>query len=418
MPSMTSQFQQRNLTYSKRWDLLPVSRDPREPEFKKEINTLSKQRKDSFISLTVGDPVIFGLVNDAVAPAINKAVEKKLFMYPEISGVQEEYRLAVSEFEKKSQGMDYDPVNTVITAGVAGSMNVLHYALLDPGDEVLTFSPLHYVGTSSYVRTLGASVVQVPALESNGWIPASEDLRKAITPKTKLLMVNSPSNPQGAVYPDSILREIADIGSEFGIPIVSDEIYSLLTYDNVVAHPIGRFVKDNLLFTVSGVSKIFCAPGMRMGYICIKNDVEKFGKVADMVKRVGSMYGHASSSIPTPMMAAAAELYRSNLGSFRTVLDKLKERRALALKRIGEMPSISFVRPMGALYFFPKITTKKWIDEYSFLLDLARSESVAFTPGATFGMGAEGHFRGVFMAEPSILSEAMDRLERFLKKHV
>jgi alanine-synthesizing transaminase len=415
--SSTSQFQQRNISYSKRWDLLPVSRDPREPEFKKEINTLTKERKDSFLSLTVGDPVIFGLVNEAVAPAINRAVEKKLFMYPEISGVQEEYRSAVSDFEKKSQGMDYDPANIVITAGVAGSMNVLHYTLLDPGDEVLTFSPLHYVGTSAYIRTLGANVIQVPALESNGWLPAPEDLRKAITPKTKLLMVNSPTNPQGTVYPDNILREIADIGAEFGIPIVSDEIYSLLTYDNVVAHPIGKFVKDNLVFTVSGVSKIFCAPGMRMGYICIKNSVEKFGKVADMVKRVGSMYGHASSGIPTPLMAAAAELYRSDLSSFRAILEKLKVRRALALKRLGEMSSLSLVRPMGALYFFPKITSKKWIDEYTFLLDLARSESVVFTPGATFGMGAEGHFRGVFMAEPSILSEAMDRLDRFLRKN-
>ncbi len=365
----------------------------------------------------MGDPVIFGLVNDAVAPAISRAVEKKLFMYPEISGVQEEYRAAVSEFEKRSQGMNYDPSNVVITAGVAGSMNVLHYALLDQGDEILTFSPLHYVGTSSYVRTLGASVIQIPALEANSWMPDPEDLRKAITPKTKLLMVNSPTNPQGAVYPDNILREIADIGAEFGIPIVSDEIYSLLTYDNVVAHPIGRFVKDNLLFTVSGVSKIFCAPGMRMGYICIQNDVEKFGKIAEMVKRVGSMYGHASSSIPTPMMAAAAELYRSDLSSFRTILEKLRERRAIALKRLGDMPLISFVRPMGALYFFPKINSKKWKDEYSFLLDLARSESVAFSPGATFGLGAEGHFRGVFMAEPSVLSEAMDRLERFLRKN-
>ncbi len=101
------------------------------------------------------------------------------------------------------------------------------------------------------------------------------------------------------------------------------------------------------------------------------------------------------------------------------VLEKLKERRALALKRIGEMPSISLVRPMGALYLLSQDHSEK-LDQRasSFLLDLARSESVAFTPGATFGIGAEGHFRGVFMAEPSILSEGMESLERFLRKNV
>jgi len=407
-----------NQTYSKRWDLLPASRDPREPEFRKMISELARTKaKDPFISLTVGDPTIFGLINDAVGPAINRAVEKKLFMYPEISGVQEDFRIAVATFEKKFQGATYDPSNIIITAGVAGSFNVLHYALLDQGDEVLSFSPLHYVGTSSYVRTLGTKVVPVPAHESNNWIPTAEDLRKAITAKSKLLVVNSPTNPQGAVYPDHTLKEIADIAAEFGIPIISDEIYSLITYDNVEAHSIGRFVKDNLLFTVSGVSKIFCAPGLRIGYIAIggSND-QKFGKVVEVVKRVGSMYGHASSGIPTPIMAAAAELYKSDLSSFRRILNLLKERRDLVLKRLREMSSISLVQPLGALYFFPKIEASNWIDEYSFLHDLAKAENLAFTPGSTFGVGAEGHFRGVFMAEPVVLSEAMDRLDRFLKK--
>lgn len=402
---------------SSRWKGMP------EPStFQKELRAVMAEKRRAGIrvlDLTEGDPVIFGHTNQSLSDALVEAAREGLHMYPEQTPWRDELRKAISSFEKRYRNMDYDPEDIIIGPGVAGCFQILHYSLLEPGDEIVVVEPAHYLtGPTSYWHYFQAKVVTSPCSEENNWDPILEELPTKITEKTKGIVIVNPNNPTGAVYTEKALKEIVEIASEYNILIISDEIYGLITFDGVISEPTSKFAKDVPVITLGGISKIFMRPGWRVGYICIHDPENKISELSRVIKRVSGLYGHGMTAIPTPILYAATKAFTGSIEAGLEMTKKLQVRRDYVMKRIEEIEGMKCVKPKGSLYAFPKVEeiSKIWRSDEEFMIELLKEENVLFNPGSGYGPSGNRHFRLLLLPEISILDEALTKLERFLKR--
>jgi alanine-synthesizing transaminase len=380
---------------------------------------LELERKDpSFISMMSGDPRIYDLVNPDLAKVFREALQKTPFMYPNASGFLGQFKDTIANFENEKRGVKYEAQKIIPTTGVASALYLIQSAVLKPGDEVALFSPNHYFfGPADQVEFLGGSLRSIETFEEDGWLPRPENLRKVLTSKTRFLVLVNPQNPLGVVYAEKTLKEICDIAAEFSIPIVSDEIYGLITFDGV-AHSTAKFGGENLVLTLSGVSKIFFATGLRCAYICIHGGSEKNEPFLNSLKKVASLYGQTSTSIATPVLASVIEMYRNHLASVEFAVRELKRRRDFAVKAIEGIDGLSMIAPAGTLFTFPRVSLPRdFKDEFALVDALAKEERLGVLPGPMFGDGGTNHIRGVILPEIPVQTEAYERFRRFLKRH-
>ncbi len=377
-----------------------------------------EKKNSSFIPMMNGDPRIYGLVNEELVEVLREVIQKAPFMYPNASGLPGQFKEIIAKFEDGRRGVKYEAQGIIPTTGVASALYLIQSAVLRPGDEVALFSPNHYFfGPADQVEFLGASLRSIETFEEDGWLPRPENLRRVLSTKTRFLMLVNPQNPLGVVYPEKILKEICDIAAEYSIPIVSDEIYGLITYDGV-APSTARFGQDNLILTISGVSKLFFATGLRVGYICSHGGTEKNQAFLNSLKKVASLYGQTSTSIATPVFAAVIEMYRNHMGSVESSVRELKRRRDFAVKAIRSIEGVSIIAPNGTLFTFPKVDLPRdFKNEFELVDALAREEGVGVLPGSMFGEGGMNHIRGVILPEIPVQTEAYERFRRFLKHH-
>lgn len=367
-----------------------------------------------------GDPVIFGHTNQALSKYLIEAAEKGLHMYLGMSKCLPELNNAIINFEKKYRGCEYLPEDVVVTQGVAGALARLHDALLDPGDEIVAPDPSHYVGPpTSYFYMYEAKCVHFPCREEEGWKPDLDQLRRAITNRSKAIVIVSPNNPCGAVYSDKTLKEVIDIAGEHDLPIISDEIYGLLTFDGIEAKSVACLAGDVPVIVLNGIAKIFQRTGWYIGYICFHDPKGQITEVKNAVKQVARLYGRYGDRIPTPVVYAAAKAYEGSLDAAKEMVGKLQERRDYTMKRLNEIEGISCVKPKAALYAFPHVDAigKTWKTDGAFIHDMIKEEQVRFTAGSAFGKLGHGHFRTLLMPDMKELEAVYDRLERFMKKH-
>jgi len=372
----------------------------------------------SFISMVTGDPRLYGLINSELVSVMKEVVTNAPFMYPSASGLVERFKETVANFEYGKRGVKYESEKIIPTTGLASALYLLQSAVLKPGDEIALFTPNHYFfGPSNQVEAVGASLRSIETYEEDGWLPRPEKLREAMSIKTRFLMVVNPQNPLGVVYPERTLKEICDIAAEFSVPVISDEIYGLITYDGTNAHSTAKFAGENLVLTLSGASKIFFATGLRVGYICPHGGTKKNQVFLESLKKTASLFGQTSSGIATPILAALIEMYSNRMHSVDIAINELQRRRDFAVKQINEIEGISMIPPLGALYTFPKIADLKgFADDYEFLYALARDENVGLLPGSLFGDTGGNHVRGLILPDVSVQTEAYERIRRFLKR--
>ncbi|NIN52485.1 MAG: aminotransferase class I/II-fold pyridoxal phosphate-dependent enzyme [Nitrososphaeria archaeon] len=379
-----------------------------------------KQKGEEIIDLQAGDPVIWGHINQPLSESLLQAVEEGSHMYPGSTDWFGRLREAISSFERVERGIDCSPKDVILTPGCAAAFNVLHYTLLDRGDEVVCFEPYHYLAApTSYFSYFGARVVSCLTDESKDWEPDLDELRSRVTDKAKAIFVNSPNNPTGAVYRERLLRDIADIAGEHDLPIISDEIYGLITYDGVEAESTAAVAGDVPVMAISGMSKFFVRPGWRLGYIIFHDPQEKIAEIQDTMRRVATAYGHMTSCIPTPILAAAARIYKGSIETGREMVEELQVRRDFTFKRLNEIEGMSCTKPQGALYAFPRLEEygEVWKTEEDLLSDLLREEKIALDTGSWYGKSGKWHFRTLILPEVPILEDAYNRLEMFLKRH-
>lgn len=312
-------------------------------------------------------------------------------------------RQAISDYHKRIYGTTVDPGQILVTSGTSPAMLLVFSALLNPGDEVIVSDP-HYACYANFIRYVQGEPVFVKVHEQNGFIYTPEAIREKITPKTKALFINSPSNPTGTVIPEARMKEIVDVAKEYGLYIVSDEIYHGLTYEGE-DHSILEFTDH--AFVLNGFSKLFAMTGLRLGYLIAP---QKFVRALQVLQQ---NFFICANSIT--QLAGAAALTGADRET-QAMRDIYNERRIFMIKRLKEMGLSIMVAPTGAFYVFVNfkhIST----DSYSLAFDILEKAHIGVTPGIDFGANGEGYLRFSYANSLDNLKIGMDRLERYLKRY-
>jgi len=326
-----------------------------------------------------------------------------------------ELRQAIIEREKKRNNVDYQIEDICITTGVTEGLQILINALLNPNDEFLIPGPT-YPQYSLITRFNDANPIPYKCIEEDGWQPDVEYIRKKISKRTKGIAIINPNNPTGALYSKNVIKEIIDIAGENKIPIVSDEIYDDMTFDEK-QYATSSLGKDVPVITFNGFSKVYLVPGWRMGYTLFHHSGE-LDAIQDAFMRIARSRLCANSICQRACIAAL----KGPQDHISEVNSKLKKRRDFSYKRLNEIEGISTAKPDGAFYIFPKIEAMEkgiWKTDKDFVLDLLHEAHVLVVHGSGFcETYGKDHFRAVILPTLETLEQAFENLETFMKKRI
>jgi alanine-synthesizing transaminase len=287
-------------------------------------------------------------------------------------------------------------------------------ALLDTGDEVLLPSPDYPLWTAA-ASLSGGTPVHYRCDEDNGWMPNLDDIRAKITPRTKGIVVINPNNPTGALYSDELLQAIVDIARQHGLVIFADEVYDKVLYDGVEHTAIGSLSEDVLTLTFNSLSKSYRSCGYRAGWMVVSGDKKPAKDYIEGLNMLSNM--RLCSNVPGQYAIQTA------LGGYQSINElvgeggRLRRQRDLAYELIAAIPGVTCVRPVAALYMFPRLDPKIYPieDDQAFFLELLQETRVMLVQGTGFNWPAPDHFRIVFLPHEDDLREAIGRVARFLE---
>ncbi|MDN5293860.1 MAG: aminotransferase [Eubacteriales bacterium] len=354
------------------------------------------------ISLGVGEP-------DFVTPwhireACIYALERGFTMYTSNYGLLE-LREAIARRMQRTYGLSYDPRQEIlVTVGVSEGLDLALRALLNPGDEVLIPEPC-YVSYSPCTSLAGGVPVPVPTRGEDNFRLRAEELEKHISKRTKVLVLSYPNNPTGAIMEREDLLAIADLVEKYDLIVISDEIYDELTYDgqHTCFASLPRMRDRTIL--LNGFSKAYAMTGWRVGYAC--GNPEFIGAMTKI---------HQYTMLCAPITAQMAAIEALNKGEeeMKKMVAAYNRRRRLVVEGLRQIGLPCF-EPKGAFYAFPSIR-ETGLSSEEFCTRLLQEVGVAVVPGNAFGASGEGHVRLSYAASTQQLTEALNRMETFLKK--
>lgn len=379
-----------------------------------EANRL-EQEGHRITKLNIGNPAPFGFnaPDELIVDLINNIQQAQ--GYTDSKGIYSA-RKAIMQYYQTRKIHDIDIDEIFLGNGVSELIMIAMQALLNNGDQILVPSPDYPLWTAA-VTLSGGRAVHYHCDEQSDWAPSLDDIRSKITDKTRGIVLINPNNPTGAVYPEEILRQIAELAEERGLIIFSDEIYEKLLYDDAVHTNMATLVHSTLCVTFNGLSKAYRAAGFRVGWMALSGDKSRASDYIEGLSMLCSM--RLCSNAPGQFAVQAA------LGGYQSILDltaekgRLNQQRELAYNRLIEIPGISCVKPKGALYLFPKIDRKKISikDDRQMVLDLLKSKHVLLVQGTGFNLREPDHFRVVFLPHIYILNDAMDKITDFFSHY-
>jgi aminotransferase len=317
------------------------------------------------------------------------------------------FRQAVAANLEKLYGVGYDPQTEIIaTVGVSEALYLVMNALLDPGDEVIIPTPC-FVSYQAEVLMAGGVPVEIPSRMEDDFQLDPERIRRAITPRTRLIFIGYPSNPTGAVASREALSKVAEIAIQHNLLMVSDEIYDRLVYDfeHVCVPGLGEEVKKHTVL-LGGLSKAYAMTGWRIGYACGPREI-----IQGMVR----IHQYTIMSAPTTAQDAALEALTNGEQYVQEMVAEYDRRRRLIVAGLNRLGLATF-EPRGAFYAFPKISASGMDDE-TFAESLLQEEHVAVVPGNAFGKGGEGFVRCSYATAYEKIEEALERMQRFMSRH-
>lgn len=355
------------------------------------------------ISLGIGEP-------DFVTPEpILKAGQASLARgetgYTSNSGTIE-LRTALSKHLNKMYSVQYDPeTEIIITVGVSEALYLAMTAVLNPGDEVIIPEPC-FVSYAPEVSFAGGVPVMVPTYVQNQFEVTAEDIETAVTPQTKAIFLGYPNNPTGAVMSRARMKQIAAVAEEHDLLIISDEIYDQLVYG--VEHtcvPSLPGIRDRTIL-LGGFSKDYAMTGWRIGYACAN---------PDLLGAMRKVHQYTIMSAPTTAQAAAIVALEQGAEHVAKMRNEYDRRRRLLVEGFNTL-ALDCFEPKGAFYAFPSVAASG-MDSDKFAWTLLEEEEVAVVPGDAFGQSGAGFVRACYATSYEKIEEALNRLERFMKRH-
>lgn len=361
------------------------------------------------ISEGISDLVSFAIGEPDFSPpphildAMIASIQRGETRYTPNVGIQP-LRQAVSE-SYRARGLEYAPEEIIIGAGAISLLNIAATAILDLGDEVIIPDP-GWANYKGLILQLGGVPVEVPVREEHNFTYTPEDLRAAITSRTKAILLNSPSNPTGSVASRAELEQIVEIVKEFDLYVIADEIYRELIYTEEAYTSIASLpdMKERCIL-VDGFSKTYAMTGLRLGYAAAPEPV-----IAVMRKLLENVLSSVNESVQWAGVAALQ-------GSQKAVLQmkqQYKYRRDLAVSSLNAMPNVSCRTPSGAFYIFLNIK-EMGLGSQEFALRLLKEERVVVVPGIGFGKSGEGYVRLSYATSDTLIREGMRRISKFLE---
>jgi aspartate aminotransferase len=311
---------------------------------------------------------------------------------------------AIADKLRKENGLSYSPDQILVSNGAKHSLFNICMVLCRPGDEVIIPAP-YWLSYPEMVRIAGGRPVIVPTREEDGFKLTPEALESAITPRSKALIINSPSNPTGLVYTPAELEALAGRAVRRGLYVISDEIYEKLVYDGAAHASVGSFSKEvfDRTITVNGFSKAYAMTGWRLGYVA--------GPKA-IVDAASVLQDHSTSGPNTFAQHGAIAALRGPQDTVARMVRAFAERRAFMYERLTSIRGIRCVKPMGAFYMLPNISSFG-LRSAVFAERLLESQKVALVPGVAFG--ADETVRLSYACSIENIREGLERLERFVE---
>jgi len=314
--------------------------------------------------------------------------------------------------EKGIQGVTVDDV--YLGNGASELIVMALNALLNEDDEVLLPAPDYPLYTAA-VSLSGGRPVHYICDEQADWNPDIADIRAKITPRTKAIVVINPNNPTGALYPDSLLKEIIQVAREHQLIVLADEIYDKTLFDGNTHTSMASLAEDVLFLTFNGLSKNYRSCGYRAGWMVVSGEKRHAKDYIEGLNMLASMRLCAN----TPGQLAI----QTALGGYQSIKDlvaptgRLCKQRDLAYEMLNKIPGVSVVKPKGALYMFPRLDPKMYpiADDQQFAYELLAEEKVLIVQGTGFNWPHPDHFRLVFLPNSDDLAEAINRIARFLE---
>ncbi len=357
---------------------------------------------DDVISLGIGEP------DFTTPPAILEAGIQSLRQgethYTSNAGVLA-VRKSLSKHLEKLYGIHYDPASEILlTVGVSEALYLVMNALLDPGDEVIVPTPC-FVSYQAEVELAGGVAVEIPSRFEDNFDLNLDALRKAITPKTKVIFIGYPNNPTGAVASRETLMEVAKLAEKHDLAVISDEIYDRLVYgvDHVCFATLPGMKERTI--TLGGFSKAYAMTGWRIGYAA---------GPAELIGAMNRIHQYTIMCAPVTAQLAAIEALENGEEAVQMMVAEYDRRRRLIVDGLNHIGLPTF-EPRGAFYAFPKIDVTG-LDDETFAERLLQEERVAVVPGSSFGAGGEGYVRCSYATSYEKIEEALKRIERFARR--
>jgi aspartate aminotransferase len=336
-------------------------------------------------------------IKDAAVQALAAGFTK----YTPSSGIPE-LRAAIAEKLKAENGLDYKPSQVIVNCGAKHSCYNVILATCQAGDEVIIPAP-YWLSYPEMVKLADASPVIVETTEASGFKITPDQFRDAMTPATKLIILNSPGNPTGTVYTREELEALAEVALEEDILMLSDEIYEKITYDDIACVSLASISKNiyDLTITVNGFSKAYAMTGWRLGYVAAPEPI---------ATAIDSIQSHSTSNPTSFAQKGALAGLKGDQSFIGEMVKAFTERRAYMYDRLTKIPGITCVKPMGAFYMLPNISSFG-LDSTKFSTKLLDDQKVAVVPGIAFG--SDAHVRLSYACSMENIQKGLDRIEAF-----
>jgi alanine-synthesizing transaminase len=368
------------------------------------------------LKLNLGNPAAFGI--DAPDAVLRDVVHNigDAQGYSDARGIHPA-RLAVAQSYEQRGVPGVGPDDVFLGNGVSELIVMALQALLNTGDEVLIPSPDYPLWTGA-VSLCGGRAVHYRCDEEAGWAPDLEHVAAQITPRTRALVLINPNNPTGAVYSEQTLLGLLDLARRHGLLVLSDEIYDQILYEDAVHQVAAALAPDLLVLTMCGLSKTYRLAGFRSGWLVASGPRQDAAEYLEGLELLANM--RLCPNVPAQYaIQTALGGGEQRIAHLLQPGGRLREQRDRAWQKMNEIPGVDCVKPLGALYLFPRLDPEihKIADDEQMVIDLLEQQHLLLSHGTGFNLPSADHLRLVFLAAVDVLDDAIDRLGTFLQTY-